>query len=293
MRGENCTSRKLPKQCEPQRRSSTPSKALAVIMLMQNACFARVAQAIRHLLGNREERIRASSSANSQLVRMAAPVGSRTLPLLCRKARRTSDNADVAAQIRSFLVIDLSKLGTPQMAALLTVCFQEFVPRVPQGMVGDLCFAFVQGEVEKGILPEGAIEDDNDDAKSQDTPPSNATVKVEIDVKLHYVTWHPYPLLSWQAFLPAQPALTSGRCLGRGRNSSSCILELMAIRRAFDRRRHKPGCSSGFMDMPTTLADWREFFRLWLFGPREPRQTTLQKWLRRPIRSGSDPALAQ
>jgi hypothetical protein len=179
------------------------------------------------------------------------------------------------------------------MAALLTVCFQEFVPRVPQGMVGDLCFARIQGDVEKGILPEGAIEDDNDDAESQDASPGNATVEVTIDVKLHYVTWHHHPLLDWRASLYAQPALTSGRCLGRGTYSSSCILELMAMRRAFDRRRHKPGCSSGFMDMPTTLADWREFFRLWLFGPREPTQTTLQKWLREPIRSGSRPALAR
>ena len=245
-------------------------------MLMQNVCFARVAQAIRHLLGNREERIRASSSANSQLVRMAAPVGSRTLPLLCRKARRTADNADVAAQIRSFLVIDLSKLGTPQMVGLLTECFLEFLPRIPQGMVGDLCFACIQGDVEKGIVPVETIEDDTDDEESQDASPGNATVKVEIDVKLHYVTWHRYPLIGWRAFLPAQPGLTSERFLGRGRNSSSCILELMAMRRAFDRRCHKPGASSGFMDMPTTLDDWREFFRLWLFGPREPRQMTLQ-----------------
>ena len=227
---------------------------------------------------------------------MATPVGSRTLPLLCRKARRAADNAEVAANIRSFLVIDLSKLGVHEVH-LLTMCFQEFLPRVPQGMTGSLYFACIQGEVEKGILPE-AIEDDNDDADSQlstsapsspardtdhsddeDTSPSNATVQVEIDVKILYEPWHRYPILSWRASLPAQPGLTSGRGLGRG-GFTGCILELMMMRRAFDRRRHNQACSSGFMDMPTTLADWREFFRLWLFGPREPKQTTLQKLLR-------------
>ena len=204
---------------------------------------------------------------------MATPVGSRTLPLLCRKARRAADNADVAATIRSFLVIDLSKLDP----LWLSKSFISFLPRVPQGMVGDLYFAFVQGEVEKGILPE-AIEDDNDDTESEDASPGNATVKVMIVIDILFDHSRRLPMLSWDAYGGLTRLGSGGAC--------SCMKALMDMRKAFDRRRHKPFCSSGSMDMPTTLADWREFFRLYLFGPREPTQTTLQKWLR----SGSRPA---
>ena len=210
---------------------------------------------------------------------MAAPVGSRTLPLLCRKARRAADNADVAATTRSFLIIDLSKLGEDEVHHL-TMCFLEFLPRVPQGMVGYLRFACIRGEVEEGILPEN-IEDDNDDTEPEDASPGNATVEVMIDIEILYENSRRLPMLCWRAYARST-RLNSGL-------SSSCMLALMDMRKAFDRRRHKPFCSSGSMDMPTTLADWREFFRLYLFGPREPTQTTLQKFLR----SGSRPASGQ
>ena len=252
----------------------------------------RVAQVIGHLLGSP-----ASSPANSQLVRMAAPVGSRTLPLLCRKARRAANNADVAATIRSFLIIDLSKLGEDEVHHL-TMCFWEFLPRVPQGMVGDLRFACIQGEVEEGILPEEPersateepctfsqgffpLEDDNDDTESEDASPCNATVKVMIVIEIVYSHSRRLPELCWDAYGGLTRLGSGGAC--------SCMKALMDMRKAFDRRRHKPFCSSGSMDMPTTLADWREFFRLYLFGPREPTQTTLQKFLR----SGSRPAPGQ
>ena len=214
---------------------------------------------------------------------MAAPVGSRTLSLLCRKARRAADNADVAATIRSFLVVDLSKLDP----GWLTASFMSFLPRVPQGMAGDLYFACIEGEVEKAILPK-AIEDDNDDAESQDASPGNATVEVVIDIKIRYGSWHAYPILAWYASVPAQRGPVREWNLGSG-TATNCISALIAMRRAFDLRRHKPGCSLGFMDMPSTLEDWREFFRMWLFGPRKPTQALLHHWLR----SGSRPASGQ
>ena len=207
---------------------------------------------------------------------MAAPVGSCTLPLLCRKARRAADNAEVAATIRSFLIIDLSKLGEDEVH-LLTMCFLEFLPRVPQGMVGNLRFACIVGEVAEGILLEGilpeGIQDTNDDTESEDASADNDTVKVHFDIEIAYKYYGGLPMLCWRAFAGTWKFLDSG-------DSSSCILALEGMRKAFDRRRHKPFSSSGSMDMPTTLADWREFFRLWLFGPREPKQTTLQKLLR-------------
>ena len=40
----------------------------------------------------------------------AMHVGTRALPLLSKKGRRCSDNADVAALIRSFSLVDIGKL---------------------------------------------------------------------------------------------------------------------------------------------------------------------------------------
>ena len=62
-----------------------------------------------------------------------------------------------------------------------------------------------------------------------------------------------------------------------GSHDETFIGALVHMRRAFDRRRgHAP---TGFVEMPTTLDQWRAFFKLWLFGPPPPKQAKLRKWL--------------
>ena len=62
--------------------------------------------------------------------KMAQVVGSRTLPLLCRKGRRCSNSADVVALIQSYLLIDIGKLDW-RRCGLLEEWFFDWVPSFP------------------------------------------------------------------------------------------------------------------------------------------------------------------
>ena len=58
--------------------------------------------------------------------------------------------------------------------------------------------------------------------------------------------------------------------------------ELLArLRDEFDGRRAGPGARmEATMEAPSTAQEWRAYVELWLFGPPEPKQATLHKWLR-------------
>ena len=56
---------------------------------------------------------------------------------------------------------------------------------------------------------------------------------------------------------------------------------LAMLRDEFDARRAGPGARmEASMEAATTAKEWRAFVELWLFGAPEPKQATLQKWLR-------------
>jgi len=224
---------------------------------------------------------------------MAAPLGSRTLSLLCRKARRAADNQDVAAIVRGFLVIDLGKCRDDEgLRSWLQKCFWDCMPRVPSGVSGTLCIGQVRGNVHIDILPrvrfpsgadndlepsdEAALDSESESSHEADFDLESSdeggidTAQVCIELRLiyticqHVVAWK---VRSWHDS-PRQEA--SGPDLCRA---------LDAMRLSFDRRccARSP---SGSMEIPTTLAAWLAFMRLWLFGPTAPKQQMLQKWLR-------------
>ena len=83
-------------------------------------------------------------------------VGARALPLLCKNGRRCSDNADVAALIRSFLLVDLSRIDRrsnldADLYYKVQDLFWDFVS-VDRGMHGRLEFCRIEGSVHPNIL---------------------------------------------------------------------------------------------------------------------------------------------
>ena len=62
---------------------------------------------------------------------------------------------------------------------------------------------------------------------------------------------------------------------------SSLTSLLVRLREEFDGRLAGPGARmEAAMEAPTTAAEWRAYVELWLFGPPEPVQATLHRWLR-------------
>ena len=164
-------------------------------------------------------------------------VGVRALPLLCRKARRCCDNADVAAIVRSFLVIDLGKCRDDEgLHSWLQKCFWDCMPRVPDGVWGTLCIGEVRGNVHIDILPrvrfpsgadsdlepsdEAALDSESEssheadfDLESSDEGGSD-TAQVGIELQLIYGSFHPvvsWKVQSWHAKCTIMGAFCKGK----------------------------------------------------------------------------------
>ena len=62
----------------------------------------------------------------------------------------------------------------------------------------------------------------------------------------------------------------------------SRITELLEdLRKHFDGRVPGPGAGmQAIVEAPCTAQEWQAFARRWIFGPPEPKQTSLRKWLR-------------
>ena len=219
---------------------------------------------------------------------MAAPVGSCTLPLLCRKARRTADNADVAANIRSFLVVDFSKLDPDW----LTKCFLDFVQRAIPCLGSHVSFK-IWGKVETAWLPFDYNpcwpDPEGDEAESHNCSSLHGYATADVKIRIGFWFVGRRSELYWYADLHAQPGHRFGtydncRPIGEAHDidlqDPHIFQELMRMRKAFDRREYDvASCFPGTMQLPTTLAEWSEFFRRWLFGPEKTtKQTTLDKW---------------
>ena len=164
------------------------------------------------------------------------------LPLLCRKTRALS--ADVHRLVREYLRVRLGK-HCPWIDELLWRHFRE------EGLVIEL-----SRTVAPGICPKG----ETDFGGSSETETA-AGVLVTLQLRVH------------------------GRCCGwtltidesESCGAGSLTRILPDIRELFDARRAGPGAS---MDVPTSAKEWRALVDMWLFGPPEPKQASLQKWLR-------------
>lgn len=199
---------------------------------------------------------------------LRTPVGARTLQMLCRKARGVADNGDVAAAIRSFMVIHLHKMNDDDLA-WLDRCFWDFMPRLHEGMTGTLRFARIEGWFERAIPPPrkqiAASDDDNDDddEDSDSDIENDASVQVAFSLDLEYGVFSQG--IRWYA-----SKVTARRDYGiintdSGRNLS---IALLGMREALEHIRPIPDISPpATMEVPSNLDEWREFFRLWLFRP--------------------------
>ena len=217
----------------------------------------------------------------------------RALPLPCRMWRRCSDNAEVAALIRSFLLLDLSMLGARGNLRIdvfhdLMDLFWAFVS-VPRGMHGRLEFCRLEGIVPWNILavpkePSSRADDDTEVGGSEDDGPEDGdseddglggSEKMVSVTVLVWIDYHPEGRhgLTWQVLVhvPSWETAPTG-------HSDHPVTALACMRRAFDRRRDLS--VTGFVEMPATRQQWCAFSRHWLFGPPQPKQTTLRNWLR-------------
>ena len=68
---------------------------------------------------------------------------------------------------------------------------------------------------------------------------------------------------------------------GRSNSRSSVTRMLEDLRDEFDGRVPGPGAGmQAIVEAPCTAQQWQAFARRWIFGPPEPKQTSLRKWLR-------------
>ena len=198
---------------------------------------------------------------------MARPVGSRTLPLLCRKAHGAADNADVAATIRSFLVIDLHKVNADDLV-WLDRCFWDFMPRVHEGMTGTLRFASIEGWFDRAIPPPpkeiANSDDDNDDDDDEDSDIENdASVRVEFTLDLDYGMFS--PLIRWSGSKVTARRNYGIFNVGYGHNLNDALL---GMREALEHIRPIPTVPPpATVEVPSTLEEWGDFFWLWLLRP--------------------------
>ena len=170
------------------------------------------------------------------------------LALLCRKTHAMS--SDVHRQVREYLLVRVGK-KCPRTDALLEWLVRE------KGLLLDIVLsrsipACIQ---RKGLADWGA------DAETE----AAAGELLEVEFKVDAPRSCSWSIDRWHI-------LVAG---------SSFTSLLVRLREEFDGRRAGPGARmEAAMEAPTTAAEWRAYVELWLFGPPEPKQATLHRWLR-------------
>ena len=188
------------------------------------------------------------------------------------------------------MLIDLSKLDW-RCRSLLDKWFMEWVPFVPILLEGQLRFYEIYGRVSETIFNQslerplkrhrgesdsesGSIRDSESES---DVPVRNVPLRFE--VKLVYTSRHLKPFISYSL----EVFIESGRvkCISHSPRGDvdpcSVVSMLEDMRETVDRRLQGP---RGVTEIPTNGAQWYDLFKMWIFGPAGPRQTTLRKWLR-------------
>ena len=172
------------------------------------------------------------------------------LSLLCRATRRLSPY--IHQMIREYLVVRVGILCPHVDDMLWRYVHQSGV------------FSFVlSGTIHPGIRKKKAIPNLGADLDAVE-PEAEELLEVEIVMRDRH--WHcSWSVDSW------------GRAYGG--NSITRLLE--DLREELDGRVPGPGAGmQAIVEAPCTAQQWQAFARRWIFGPLEPKQTSLRKWLR-------------
>ena len=173
------------------------------------------------------------------------------LALLCRKTHNMS--SDVHRLVREYLLVRVGK-ECPRTDALLGWLVQH------KGLTLDFVVsktipASIYRDGKPDLLDFGAI------AETEAAAGEMLEIELKVDAPRS---------CSWSS--DRWHILVAG---------SSFTSLLVRLREEFDGRRAGPGARmEAAMEAPTTAAEWRAYVELWLFGPPEPKQATLHRWLR-------------
>ena len=170
------------------------------------------------------------------------------LQLLCRKTYSMS--SDVHRLVREYLMVRVGKV-CPRTDALL-----EWLVRV-KGLELD----FVLSRRIPACIRRKGLADLGANAETE----TAAEELLEVEFKVDGPRSCSWSIDRWHI-------LVAG---------SSFTSLLVRLREEFDGRLAGPGARmEAAMEAPTTAAEWRAYVELWLFGPPEPMQATLHRWLR-------------
>ena len=195
--------------------------------------------------------------------------GIRALPVLCSKARRCSDCADVATLVRGYLLAWPSQLNE---------LFWRFIPRVPDGMQGSLLVFEGCKQVPASVMPElpvhagGADESDSEDILSE---AEDEELLTHVHVHVGFLAGR-RPALFYDVIVTQK---LTGELVREDSGKGIDVMKTVAkVRRCFDIRRCSHVPSNARLEVPSSLADWQAFFHLYLFGPQQRAmlQTTLR-----------------
>ena len=171
------------------------------------------------------------------------------LSLLCRATRRLSPY--IHQLIREYLVVRVGVICRHVDDMLWRYVRQRGV------------FSFVlSGAIRPGIRKKKPLPDMGADLDAVE-PEAEELLEVEIDLgEYEFCNWH---VRSW----------------GRASGSRRVTEMLEDVRELFDGRVPGPGAGmQAIVEAPCTAQEWQAFARRWIFGPPEPKQTSLRKWLR-------------
>ena len=171
------------------------------------------------------------------------------LSLLCRATRRLSPY--IHQLIREYLVVRVGII-CPHVDELLWRYVRQS---------GEFSFV-LSGTIHPGIRKKKAIPNLGADLDAVE-PEAEELLEVEIHMDASgHCGWS---VDSWnRAYL----GMSITRLLGE-------------LREEFDGRVPGPGARmQSIVEAPCTAQEWHAFARRWIFGPPEPKQTSLRKWLR-------------
>ena len=172
------------------------------------------------------------------------------LSLLCRATRRLSPH--IHQMIREYLVVRVG-IECPHVDDMLWRYVRQS---------GEFSFV-LSGTIHPGIRKKKAIPNLGADLDAVE-PEAEELLAVEIVMRdrHRHCSWY---VDSW----------------GRAYGGISITLLLEDLREEFDGRVPGPGAGmQAIVEAPCTAQEWQAFARRWIFGPPEPKQTSLRKWLR-------------
>ena len=168
------------------------------------------------------------------------------LSLLCRATRRLSPY--IHQLIREYLVVRVGII-CPHVDDMLWRYVRQS---------GEFSFV-LRGAIRPDIRKNKPLPDMGADLDAEE-PEAEELLEVEIDLgEYESCSWH---VRSW----------------GRASGSRRVTEMLEDVRELFDGRVPGPGAGmQAIVEAPCTAQQWQAFARRWIFGPPEPKQTSLRK----------------